>query len=158
LGGATLRIPPLRERRDEIHELAHELAASMVPAGSEPPRFAVEALALLGTHDWPGNIRELRNVIERAILMSDGATIEAHHLDHDGGADDDAFAAAHLDERARIVRALERSAGNQTRAARMLRVSRATLVRRLDEYDLPRPKRPGISTIRDGSSGSAASG
>jgi DNA-binding NtrC family response regulator len=136
LGGATLRIPPLRERTDEIPALARELAATIV---ADPPAISDAAFAALAAHSWPGNIRELRNTIERAILMCDGDAIEPADLELVPARGSDPAIPAR-DERSRIVLALERSAGNQTQAARLLRVSRATLVRRLDEYKLPRPR------------------
>jgi transcriptional regulator with PAS, ATPase and Fis domain len=63
-----LRIPPLRERRDDIPALARHFARLLAPAGT--PVFAPDALAALAAYDWPGNVRELRNVIERVLAYS----------------------------------------------------------------------------------------
>ena len=119
------------------------------------------ALDQLRTHAWPGNVRELRNVIERAVLMAhDGAILAEHVLldepaqsqpppsselyDADFDGDTAVFDPSPIrgeDEKARIVRALEACGGNQTRAAKLLGVSRRTLINRLEQFDLPRPKK-----------------
>ncbi len=81
LNGATLTIPPLRERRVEIESLARVfLAAAATELDRPAPRLGPDALARLLTHDWPGNIRELRNAVERAVLMCGGDEIRAEHL------------------------------------------------------------------------------
>lgn len=79
--GATVRIPPLRERRDEIVPLAERFARDAAKRDSVGfSRFAESAQSALVAHDWPGNIRELKNVIERAVLFSRGAPIDVEHL------------------------------------------------------------------------------
>jgi DNA-binding NtrC family response regulator len=80
LAGATFTIPPLRERKDEILPLAEQFIASA--AGPLGRAFALseEARTWLVQHDWPGNIRELRNACERAVLLATGSVIEKHHL------------------------------------------------------------------------------
>jgi DNA-binding NtrC family response regulator len=114
-------------------------------------------IAVLEEHRWPGNIRELRNTIERAALLSSGGTVRPSHLaldtrrelsvparsrSHVAPLADLSFANAVADvERQRILEALEQCQGNQTRAARMLGVSRTTLLARLDQYGLPRPRK-----------------
>jgi two-component system response regulator HydG len=76
-----IAMPPLRERREDIPLLCDTLLANSAK------RLSGEALALLQRHDFPGNIRELRNIVERAVLLSDGIQIEAEHLPaHLGGA------------------------------------------------------------------------
>src|SRR5690606_28458782 len=70
LNGLSLTIPPLRERRDEIRPLAERFADSAADALKKPrPVLSLEAIEALSRHDWPGNIRELKNVIERAVLL-----------------------------------------------------------------------------------------
>jgi len=170
LAGATFSIPPLRDRRDEILPLADQFVISAsAPLGRS---FAVseDAKQWLTDHDWPGNIRELRNACERAVLLATGALIERHHLTT---IDDPAKrppnqrlrssatippppgirapSAADMPtqvratvaelEKQRILEALERCAGNQTRAAEMLGISRRTLINRLDEYGIARPRK-----------------
>jgi DNA-binding NtrC family response regulator/pSer/pThr/pTyr-binding forkhead associated (FHA) protein len=154
LNSVTLKIPPLRERPSDIEPLAQcflERARGKFETGR---RFLSPAsLLALSTHTWPGNVRELRSVIERAVLLTPGPVIEPEHLAIDPDADIDrepsrvrkiAESERHLRspevERARIVRALDACGGNQSQAARFLRMPRRTLVRRIAQFGLPRPK------------------
>jgi DNA-binding NtrC family response regulator len=144
LSGVVLEIPPLRARPAEIVPLAETFAREAAERqGRRPPRLAEATAAVLRAHSWPGNVRELRNVIERALLLADGDTIEPAHLPAalstarpalDGTLSADL---AEL-ERRRIVEALERCGGNQTRAAALLGMPRRTLVKRLSEYGIRR--------------------
>ena len=233
LNGITVEIPPLRERVGEIEGLCLSFIADACRRNkrSEVPTLSREATSLLARYSWPGNIRELRNIMERAVLLCTGPRITAEHLpverlqrhrvtstpspaqlssptapprpastwrgpeaprssavrpsypeqrrisDDD---DDDAqtrpairrarqedFSRARPDddmdmlptlppgartadslkeavsdlERQRIIDALRTCGGNQTKAAEMLGISRRTLVNRLDQYDLPRPRK-----------------
>ncbi len=159
LAGITLHIPPLRDRRSEIVGLAQQfIAEAWAPrgAGTQPPALAAAVEAWLLAHRWPGNIRELRNVMHRAVALCDGPEVLLPHLfletDAPGDAGPTATATATanagaapgapLDERAQIVEVLERFAGNQTRAARHLGISRTTLSARLDALAVPRPRKP----------------
>ena len=72
-----IRIPPLRERRDDILPLAAGFLREFAGAAAELTREAIEALR---RHEWPGNVRELRNVLERALIMCEGPFIDAKHL------------------------------------------------------------------------------
>ena len=155
LGGATLQVPPLRERVGEIAPLARLFLANACRAlgGVGPSRVSDEALARLESYEWPGNIRELRNMMERAVLVAD-AVVEPMHLPLDKldasrwrqtapPATPEDLAGLSDDERAareRIVAALERCAGNQTRAAEMLGVSRQTLNKWLARHRVARPR------------------
>ena len=155
LDGVTLRIPPLRARRDRIGPLALgflEEAAARANA-TRPPRLAPEVRARLSAYDWPGNVRELKAVIERALLLARGGEIAVEHLVLSPAAtarretrSPAAPAAPPLspkesEERDRIVAALAECHGNQTRAARLLGVSRATLVNKLSIHRIPRPRK-----------------
>jgi DNA-binding NtrC family response regulator len=170
LNGITLLIPPLRERVSEVEALAHEFLrhASERNGRATPPAIAGAALALLQQYDWPGNIRELRNVMERAALLCVGAEIQLEHLPIEkmrdgrkpGGARPPELltvlppAPPRVEERAppgpalyssgadrqRIVDALVRAGGNQTAAARLLGIARRTLINRLIAYKIPRPR------------------
>jgi two-component system response regulator AtoC len=163
LAGEILIIPPLRDRRSEIEPLARVfLARAARRSGATARRLSTASVERLLEHDWPGNVRELRNVIERAALLCEGEEIGLHHLPlermsraagqsgarRDEGQrttlpamDGGRFPASRSDEKAGIVQALERCAGNQTQAARLLGISRGTLVARLTEYGLPRPQK-----------------
>ena len=148
LNGITIELPPLRERQSEIEGIARDLLGkACVEAGRAPLDLGREAVARLESYEWPGNIRELKNAIDRAVLLSSGDSIDPQAVpagDHVG----DAAAGARLRqdlatfERQRIVEALDRCAGNQTKAAQLLGISRRTLVTRLKEYALPRPRKP----------------
>ncbi len=82
INGITLRIPPLRERSSELEALArHFLALGAERAGlAAPPALSTAALAALRRHDWPGNLRELRNVLERAALLAGDGPVDAEHI------------------------------------------------------------------------------
>jgi two-component system response regulator AtoC len=156
LNGVTLKIPPLRERRDQIAPLALEFLKSAAAEGrsAKPPQLAANLLDRLRAYDWPGNVRELKSVIERALLLARGGEIGVAHLALGArtttreAAPAVAPAAAPLglppkeaEERDRIVAALQQCNGNQTRAAKVLGVSRATLVNKLAIYRIPRPRK-----------------
>jgi two-component system, NtrC family, response regulator AtoC len=151
LNGITLTIPPLRTRVGEIRRLAETFMQQICRELGRPEPAIPERIALLlESYAWPGNIRELKNVMERAVLLCTGAVIGVEHLPMDklgappsspGVPSAEAAAAGPPDERQRIVDALAACAGNQSRAAKVLGVSRRTLVARLDEYRIPRPKK-----------------
>jgi two-component system response regulator AtoC len=170
LAGATFAIPPLRERKNEVLPLAEQfIAAASAPLG-RAFTLSEDARQWLGSHDWPGNIRELRNACERAVLLATGAVIERHHLttiDDPAKRPPDQRTRRHATipppfgitaptaadmptqvratvaelEKQRILEALDRCAGNQTRAAEMLGISRRTLINRLDDYGIARPRK-----------------
>ena len=237
LNGITLEIPPLRDRKKEIEALTTSFIADACrrSARRDVPHVGCEASQLLLSYPWPGNIRELRNVVERAVLLCTGSRILPEHLpvekmvvararmaapartpprttgDHLAPSVDavpmgsdpagweqpttsappyragdhpplpvtapvdarpaidrwpprgfsqpvsqgipladqvvdrpDSLRGAVQDfERQRIADALRSCGGNQTRAAEMLGVSRRTLLNRLDQYGLPRPRKGG---------------
>ena len=169
LAGASFKLPPLHDRKDEILPLAEQFVASAAGPLGRSFVFSDEAKQWLTTHDWPGNIRELRNACERAVLLSTGALIEHHHLMIEAPAKappgqrfrssptippppgftsvapsdmpSQVRATVAELEKQRILEALDKCAGNQTRAAEMLGVSRRTLINRLDEYGIARPRK-----------------
>ena len=136
-------VPPLRQRRDDIPALVeHFTKLASVALGVEPREVSPEAMALLATYDWPGNIRELENVVERAVLLSDTPVLLSTHLPPEiiSGepkpipSDKGLWAA----ERAMIVKALEENNWNQSKAARTLGISRDNLRYRVKKYDIDR--------------------
>ena len=137
-----LRLPPLRERAPEdIAALAYRILARLRrDVDTAPARIGDDALDVLVHHAWPGNIRELRNVLERIAILADGATeVRAHHLPPEmrrGEALEEQGAPLTLAEveRRHILRVLEASDGNRSRSARVLGISRATLYQNLDRY------------------------
>ncbi|WP_437639506.1 sigma 54-interacting transcriptional regulator [Sorangium sp. So ce854] len=177
LNGVTFTIPPLRQRIADIAPLAELFAARACAAfeRSQIPAISGEVLALLERYPWPGNIRELRNVMERAVMLCAGDRLLPEHLPprvtaaaapaapapaaaakgpEAGGRREEPKAppagegslpqalAPAPDERQRIVEALEKCVGNQTYAAKMLGISRRTLVAKIAKYSLPRPRKP----------------
>jgi DNA-binding NtrC family response regulator len=151
LRALTFALPPLRERGDDVIALARhfcdELARSYL---RERIEITADAEALLRSQAWPGNVRELRHAIERALLFEPGSTLGAEALTQvlpqapspaneaplgelpDGGLDLGGM------ERALLARALEKSGGNQTRAAQLLGLSRYTFRYRLKKWGLDR--------------------
>ncbi len=210
LNGISIVIPPLRERLDEIDSLVSAFIDQAMRSlkGARKPRVSPEALALLKRYRWPGNIRELRNVIERAVLLAEGGDITNEHLPVEkmeatllsrppprndpatwtqrgipappptvprptpstrgalATSAGPAFEGAEtlvpptdrrdseapptqrgpsVEDRQRVMDALDRCAGNQTKAARLLGISRRTLVSRIETYRLPRPRKSSRS-------------
>lgn len=134
VGGAMIEVPPLRERTAEIEPMARMfLRRAAAEVGRRAPELSGAAVRAMLAHDWPGNLRELRNVSERALLLCDGELIRPQQLGLGSGVPES--------EPERIRRALEECAGNQTAAARRLGMSRRTLINRLDEYGMPRPRK-----------------
>ncbi|HKW11624.1 MAG TPA: sigma-54 dependent transcriptional regulator [Gemmatimonadaceae bacterium] len=155
-----ISIPPLRDRREDIPVLAQRFAArAAAEAGKEIQGFEPEALELLCGHEWPGNVRQLQNAVERAVILSTDETLPVHlfaSLRATTAPDEDASAApaqtaqpngvastgAHvlalpsLDlmevERRVIEQALSLTKGNRTRAAQMLGINVRTLRRKLN--------------------------
>jgi two-component system NtrC family response regulator len=141
LNPITLRIPPLRDRGGDAVLLArYFLAQFNREFGRSVRGFTDDALTALANHTWPGNIRELENRMKRAVLMSDAKQITAADLELAPGAEDmsayDLRIARARAERDVIQRALARSDGRLTAAARLLGVSRPTLYSLLEAHGL----------------------
>jgi transcriptional regulator with PAS, ATPase and Fis domain len=152
LSGVTVQLPPLRERKPAIRPLAMSFLSQVSrELGSEPELgISDRALELLESYDWPGNVRELRNVIERGALLATGDRVEVEHLPLDklsstwskrAPASASTGGDPRAAERARIQEALAACAGNQTRAATALGISRRTLANRMIELGIPRPRK-----------------
>ncbi|WP_162623138.1 sigma-54 interaction domain-containing protein, partial [Billgrantia lactosivorans] len=156
-----IRIPPLRDRKEDIKplvELFFERFKQYRPEGLLG--FSPQAMALLQNHDWPGNIRELMNTVCRAMLMSNPPYIEAEDIPI--GIPGKPLQPPTLEEirdqaeRDTILSALKRNRHNIARASRELGVSRVTLYRLLDKYDIQRindrhqsSRFPGTRTSRE---------
>ena len=155
-----LRLPPLRERgKDEIADLAIRLLLDLRrKVGRGPARFTPESLSMLGQYSWPGNIRELRNVLERVLLLSsDADEVLPAHLPaeilvatHLGSGATEADLSLEEVERRHIARVLAHHGGNRSRAARSLGISRATLYEKLARFGLDEVGRSRSSTRRGG--------
>jgi two-component system response regulator AtoC len=156
-----IHLPPLRERQEDIGLLAehflakyNERLAKKIKAIDEP------AMQFLAGYQWPGNIRELENVLERCVLFCDDEAIRTEHLPPDvrgneppaagapglvvteedlhieGGLKDQVKAATASLEKQFIVRALEQTARNVTRAAQLLKISRKSLQTKMKDFGL----------------------
>jgi two-component system, NtrC family, response regulator AtoC len=160
LNGVTLMIPPLRERIVEVAPLATLFIERAWHRDSRPPRLAPETLELMKSYSWPGNVRELKYTIERAVLVCGQGPILPEHLPDKLRALAGTLQARSpvdvlveqptpppadehgLDEERRLVEALDRAGGNQTIAARLLGISRRTLVNRLNIHNhIERPRK-----------------
>jgi len=146
----TMRVPPLRKRREDIPLLAEALLARAGrESGREAPHLPHEVMAALAGHDWPGNVRELENEMRRALLMAEDA-VKLEHLstqvlersEGSGGREFPPLIVGDLKEavvrfeRQAILDALERNSGNKSRAAQELGISRFALQRKMDKYGL----------------------
>lgn len=139
----TLRLPALRERRDDIPLLVrHFMKKSAAASGMSVPEITPEAMELLTRLPYPGNIRQLRNMVERAVLIGGPRLGKEAFADVAGNvAANDAEIpkpAGTLEdmERQTIVEALEKVEGNLTQAARILGITRQTLYRRMEKYGI----------------------
>ncbi len=138
LSVVPIQIPPLRERREEISALARSIVADLGRRASRPVLASLSpaVTAALERYDWPGNFRELRNTLERALILSRGDTISMCHLPPEllttAAAGDRSMRLQDV-ERAHILRVLASCGGNRTRAAEVLGISRSTLKRNLAE-------------------------
>jgi Nif-specific regulatory protein len=134
LSVVPIQLPSLRERRDDIPALAEHFAAGRVR------RISPQALRMLQDYHWPGNIRELRNCIDRAVVLGNGEVIDPEDLPPHLRS-----RASHIPappeslehvEREHIARTLKRTSGNKSEAARILRITRQTLDNKIKKYKL----------------------
>jgi transcriptional regulator with PAS, ATPase and Fis domain len=134
LKGVEIEIPPLRERREDIPHLIRLFVEDFCRREEiDEPQFSPEALALLMSYDYPGNVRELQNLIEGAVSLAD-TTVDIVLVRSLMGAPGQASSPEALDlaavEKRHIVRVLKMAGGNKTRAAQLLGVDRRTLQRK----------------------------
>lgn len=143
----TVKLPALRERREDIPLLARHFADRQASANGLPrTEFSADALNFLSRLPYSGNIRELKNLVERTILVSgkqtlDAADFESQYQRHDEpakAAEGTSFAGMTLDEieRQTILQTLEQHKGNLSQVALALGISRAALYRRLEKYKI----------------------
>jgi DNA-binding NtrC family response regulator len=160
INGFQINLTPLRERPEDIEPLAHHLLKQL--GGASPPELMPEALEALRAYHWPGNVRQLRNCLERAVLLSDqgritlselppevtrpaafpapGRTIAPSSSSPAFNTSPDAPASASLREveRQQILAALEQTGWHRGKTAEILGISPSTLYRRLRDYNLER--------------------
>src|SRR5918993_300378 len=142
----TIELPPLRRRREDIPLLAQHLVSQLAERHQRPARhLSAAALEALKSHHWPGNVREMRNVIERAVIICSGEAIERHHLapypldQRQRARDEDTLTLPvgtpiEEAERQMILRTLQKTGNDKTRAAELLQISRKTLHNKLRVY------------------------
>jgi DNA-binding NtrC family response regulator len=139
-----IRMPPLREHKEDLPILiSHFMERFAARMGKAPPRLTPEVLDCLLAHDFPGNIRELENVIERAMALSGGALIEVGALPANlraggnraaPGAPGEPLPTLAQLEKEHILKVLSRCDGNRVQAAKILGIDRVSLWRKLRGY------------------------
>ncbi|MGD0728287.1 MAG: sigma 54-interacting transcriptional regulator [Spirochaetia bacterium] len=148
-----VELPPLRRRKEDIPLLAEQCVSRFNRLQKKAIKgIAAEALSLLMAHDWPGNIRELENVIERSFILCNEGQIGIEHLPEELTAhgvslvsDADMRNARDLLEARTIRNALERNSQNRLAAAKELHIHKSTLFRKMKQLGIPLPPRDGRS-------------
>ena len=136
-----IMLPPLRQRKEDILLLARQFIERYAKQIGRPaPVLSSEAKSLFLSYPWPGNVREMMNAVEHALIVCDGE-ITRHDLPIDmlsgdtSTADDDAFDLKSV-ERNHIIKVLHHTHGNKTETARMLKIGLTTLYRKIEEYGI----------------------
>ena len=134
----TLIVPPLRERKEDIDLFANSfLSEANKELERNVERFSEESMSILKQYRWPGNLRELRNVIRRTVLFTKGTEITPDLLPE--------FIQSPIqteqillpaDEREQIAKALKITKGNKTKAANLLNIDRKTLYNKMHQYGM----------------------
>ncbi len=143
----TIKLPPLKQRTEDIPLLCkHFLHRFNKILGKEVKGLTPDAMAQLLGYHWPGNVRELENVLERAMIIADDSQLSAEHLfleqTREGPENQTPFAFEGLSiktahkvvEKDLIIRALQETGGNRTRAARLLEISHPSLLSKMKAY------------------------
>ena len=150
LNVVPIRIPPLRDRTGDVERLARHFCGEIGRANGRPQiAFDDAALALLGAQLWPGNVRQLQNLVERLVVLADREVIARADVERELGVpqltqteaadrtgDQSLDAQRRHTEKEALVQALARASNNRTLAARLLGVSRRTLYNKLGEHGL----------------------
>lgn len=153
LNVVPILMPPLRERREDIAPLAmHFLTELVREMRLQERHFTPDALRALEAHDWPGNARQLRNVLERILLLEDGDTIGVGSLTPEIRGEDVHAATSpgfllpeggvdlEFVEKSLLLQALEQAGGSKTKAARLLGLTRDTFRYRVGKYGLDKAR------------------
>lgn len=147
LNVATLHIPPLRERKEDIRLLIYHFLGKCPSADNEVKSISPEAAQILQEYDYPGNVRELENIIERALAICSGPAIERQHLppgliessnaiksQETVSEQKQVVKSLHENERDYIIHILKSVDGNKTQAAKLMGIDRVSLWRKLNKY------------------------
>lgn len=146
-----IALPPLRERQEDIAELAHFLVRKIAHSQGRTLRISDGAIRLLMEYSWPGNVRELENCLERSAVMSESGLIDRdvilfNHRDNppkalpNGGQTEDGWLDNSLDERQRLIAALEKAGWVQAKAARLLGMTPRQVAYRIQIMDITMPR------------------
>jgi two-component system response regulator HydG len=159
LNVVRIEIPRLRERPEDVPQLAHHFLIKHRREGSPVSGFESEALEMLSRYDWPGNVRELENVIESGLALARGERLRATDL----CLGEEVPAAVPADrlgpelplsleayERCAIERALREAGGDATEAARRLSIGRSTFYRKLSKHGISSRRAPGCAGVGAG--------
>jgi len=143
ISAISVHLPPLRERREDIMPLANAFLKRYAGQANRQIRgFTAEAVERLTAFDWPGNVRQLQNEIQRAVLLSEGADVDATDLSITsaravpGESQDTNFTLLEGVERNAIVQMLKETGGNKLEAAKRLGIGRQTLYNKIKEYNI----------------------
>ena len=149
----SISVPPLRDRREDIRHLVATFLQRLEKEMSRKGTIDEEAITLLQMYDWPGNVRELENVIERAVVLAEGGVVTAKYLpDEIRGSEGTKQAQAEyyetsglqgqIDrmEKGIILKALQDTDWNQTKAAQVLGLKRSSLQYKMKKYNLVKPE------------------
>jgi len=136
----AIKLPSLRERTEDIPLLAIHFIHEYAEREKRPPVYLnKEAIQLLQQHSWRGNIRELKNIMQRAVILTDNGEISAAGLPYDIQRESKtgpvSLSLAHA-EKNHIEKVLRHTQGNKTRAAELLGIGLTTLYRKMDEYNI----------------------
>jgi DNA-binding NtrC family response regulator len=144
-----IRVPPLRERREDIPKLVEYFVAKYCAELKKPAKKATkEAIKIMDRYNWPGNVRELENTIERSIILCEGKYITPDHLAiriptneeirlrEGAGLKDVGQHAQMVAEKAMILRVLEQTRGNKRKASEILKIDYTTLFEKMKKYDI----------------------
>jgi DNA-binding NtrC family response regulator len=138
----SIKIPPLRERKSDIPALVHYFLERYGGGESRVAGISYEAMTRLMSYDWPGNVREVENCVQRALALGSGSVIQMkdlpsnllHHV-KDGTQDQETATLKELERRA-ILQALEATHGDRLRAAQQLGIGKTTIYRKIKEYGI----------------------
>jgi transcriptional regulator with PAS, ATPase and Fis domain len=139
-----IELPPLRERSDDIPLLINHFCGQFTKSyKKEISGVSAEVLQIFMNYHWPGNVRELEHAIERAFVLCRNGTIQLEHIPveiRDGNRQSRRFSEKRTgDDPEEILKVLEKTDWNISKASRLLGISRWTMYRRFQKYDINRP-------------------
>jgi two-component system response regulator HydG len=147
LNVVQIKLPPLRERKTDIPILINAFLEKHSADTGRPYSFSESAMTHLLAYDWPGNVRELENAVERATALNSGPILDvadlpsyvAYAANHRAPLPDEILPLEEMEKRA-ILHALDESSGDKLAAAKLLKIGKTTLYRKLKQYDAERVK------------------